>query len=99
MKKPQDLLTEEEQKRLYLVHHMHHFKYLSNRAKHEIHHCFLFYEKNMKGDKYEIKHLLVDEKLFHVLNKLFSGYLYNHLNNSFKINIRQINNKKYSIIE
>ena len=97
MKKHQNLLTEKDQKILYLVHHMHHFK-RGESIQHEIHHCPLFSEKDMKGEKYRIKHLLVKGKLFHILDKLFFGFLYDHLNNSFKIAIKKKKNKKYSVL-
>jgi len=97
MPKNHHFLTEKQQKRLYAVHHMHHVK--SKRVvKHELHHCFLFSQKNMIGDKYRIKHHLSDSKLYHVLNKNFSGMLYDHLNRRFKIIIGKIKNKKRSAI-
>jgi len=92
------MLTEKEQERLYLIHHMHHLKSNQN-ALHELHHCFLFSEKNMKGDKYQIKHLVFTSKLFHVLNKTFSGRLYDHKNRAFKIAIKKILGKNRSVVE
>ena len=99
MKKHPDLLTEKEQERFYLVHHMHHLISGKEDSKHELHHCFLFSRKNMRGTKYEMKHLVLDRKLYHVLKKLYSGVLFDHLNRSFKINIIEIGGKKYSIVK
>jgi len=98
MKKSHNLLTENEQKRLYLVHHMHHVK-SGKIAQHELHHCFLFSEKNMRGNKYALRHLLDGEKLHHVLDKKFSGKLYDHLNRAFKIIPVKIKNKEFSVIK
>jgi len=98
MKVHKNMLTEKEQERLYFVHHMHHLK--SNQsALHELHHCFLFSEKNTKGDRYQIKHLVFTGKLFHVLNKTSSGKLYDHKNRAFKIAIKKILGKNRSVVE
>lgn len=93
-----NLLTEEEQKRLYLVHHMHHFQDRNKKVIHDLHHCYLFTKKGMKGERFRMKHLLVKNNLFHVLDKSFVGFLYDHKNNRFKIAERKIGDKKYSIV-
>ncbi|MBI4708995.1 MAG: hypothetical protein HY764_02190 [Candidatus Portnoybacteria bacterium] len=93
-----NFLTEEEQKQLYLVHHMHHLK-SSKTAKHELHHCFLYTRKNMRGERYQIKHLVSSGKLYHILNKEFSGTLYDHLDNKLIIKSVKIKGKNYSIIK
>jgi len=99
MKKTENLLTEQEQKKLYAVHHMHHFKAGKNGCSHDLHHCFLFTQKNMAGNKYNIKHLLSDGKLYHVLAQPFSGILYDHLNKPFKtVNIK-IRRKTCSVLK
>jgi hypothetical protein len=98
MKARKDLLTEREQKKLYLVHHMHHLESAKG-ARHELHHCFLFSEKNMEEDKYQMKHIISEGKLFHVLDKNFSGKLYDHKNRTFKIIVKKLRDKKWSIIE
>jgi len=92
-----NLLSEKEQERLYFVHHMHHIK-SGKVIKHELHHCFLFSQQNMKGNKYQIKHLISDGKLLHVLDKTFSGKLYDHKNRAFKIQNIKIKSKNYSIL-
>lgn len=98
MKTYKNLLTEKEQERLYFIHHMHHLK--SNQsALHELHHCFLFSEKNMEGDRYQIKHLVSADKLFHILNKNFSGKLYDHKNRAFKISTKKILGKNRPLVE
>ena len=67
-----DLISEQDQAKLYLVHHMHHLKSFFG-AKHELHHCFLYSQKDMKGEKFEIKHfLLKNGRLLHILDKKFS---------------------------
>ena len=78
----QDLISEKDQEKLYLIHHMHHYQNGSN-AVHELHHCPLFSEKEMKGKKYSIAHLLIDEKLYHILDRKPESVLYDHANNSF----------------
>jgi len=98
MKDHKNLLTEKEQKRLYLVHHMHHLKFTEG-TRHELHHCFLFSERNMKGNKFQIKHHVSSGKLFHVLDKNFSGKLYDHENRAFKIVVKKIWSKNWSIIK
>ena len=95
--KQKNLLTEREQRRFYLLHHMHHFEE-KKQVIHDLHHCFLFAKRGMKGEKFKIKHLLTKGKLFHVLDKNYNGYLYDHTNNKFKITEKKIKNKKYSII-
>ena len=71
MNKHQNLISEQEQAKLYLVHHMHHLKSFFG-AKHELHHCFLYSQKDMKGEKFEIKHFLPKNgRLLHVLDKFF----------------------------
>jgi len=99
MKKHQDFLTEKEQERLYLAHHMHHLKSGMKNTKHELHHCFLFSRKNMRGSKHKMIHLILDGKLFHVLNKLYSGILFDHLDRPFTIKVAELNGKKYSIVK
>ena len=99
MLKTKNLLTEQEQKKLYAVHHMHHFKTGKNGCGHDLHHCFLFAQKNMTGDKYAIKHLIANQKLYHILNKSFLGFLYDHLNDSFRIVAAKINEKSYSVFK
>ncbi len=99
--KYENLLTEREQRRLYLVHHMHHFKKRTkgkNVVVHDLHHCYLFSKKNMKGEKFKIGHLLFNNKIFHVLNKKHSGFLYDHENNKFKVKEIVIKNKKYFFV-
>lgn len=98
MKKPHNLLTENEQKRLYLVHHMHHLRVRKD-AAHELHHCFLFSKKKMRGEKYKIKHLIFKGRLFHVLGRAYNGALYDHAGNEFIIKSFESSGKKYSVLK
>ncbi|MFH0852192.1 MAG: hypothetical protein V1845_01110 [bacterium] len=98
MKNHKNLLSEKEQTRLYFVHHMHHLKSRQN-ARHELHHCFLFSQKNMKGERYQIKHLLSGNKLSHVLDRTFSGKLYDHQNRAFKIVKKRTFGKTEAVFE
>ncbi|MDO8265072.1 MAG: hypothetical protein Q7T34_01735 [Candidatus Parcubacteria bacterium] len=98
-KKHKNLLTEENQTRLYLVHHMHHMESGKGKAAHELHHCFLYSQKNKKGEKYRIKHLITGSRLLHILDIPFSGTLYDHLNNPFNIIFLLVKKKKYSVLE
>lgn len=91
-----DLITEQEQEeqRLYFVHHMHHYKDGED-TTHELHHCFLFSEPNMEGEKYTIEHLISEGELHHILNKKPEEVVYDHANNSFKTKEIELENKKY----
>jgi len=93
-----NLLTEKQQQRLYLVHHMHHFRSGKTGVAHDLHHCFLFTGKKMAGDRYAIRHLLTSGRLCHVLDKNFSGLLYDHAGHAFKIKPLKIKNKIYSLV-
>lgn len=84
---------------LYLIHHLHHFKSGKGRAIHEIHHCFLFSKKNERGEKFKVKHLLRGNKLYHILDKNFSGILFDHANNSYKIIFQKIKGVNYPLIK
>jgi hypothetical protein len=97
-KKHQNLLTEKDQIKLYWVHHMHHLKTDKGGVAHELHHCFLYSQKNEKGEKYRIKHLMTKGKLLHVLQKPFSGKLYDHLNYPLKMTVSRIGKKEHSIL-
>ena len=72
------------QKKLYLIHHIHHFVE-DNMIVHELHHCFLYTKADMKGDKYSVSHKLVANELEHALNIRFNGRLYDHDNNEFNV--------------
>ena len=53
----------------------------------------------MKGEKFEIKHfLLKNGRLLHILDKKFSGTLFDHANNAFEIKTEEIGGKDYSIV-
>jgi len=75
--------------KLYLIHHMHHFGKRA-RVRHELHHCFLFSQKKMKGKKYNIVHKLYKDNFFHCLNQKFKGVLYDHVGNSFLIKPKRL---------
>lgn len=92
-----NLLTEEEQERLYLIHHMHHLED-NNEVIHELHHCLLFSQPNMQGEGFSVGHLLAEEKLYHILDKPAPRALYDHANNSFLILEIEIGNQKYQIV-
>jgi len=94
-----NLLTEKQQQRLYLVHHMHHFRSGKTSAAHNLHHCFLFTGKKMTGRKYTIRHLLANGRLYHILTKNFSGALYDHADHAFKIKPLRIKNRVYSLVD
>lgn len=75
--------------KLYLIHHMHHFKFGSD-VKHELHHCFLFSQKNMGGKKYHIIHKFYKNDCLHCLKEKFKGILYDHAGNSFSIKSKKL---------
>jgi len=69
--------------KLYLVHHMHHFKDGTD-IKHELHHCQLYSQKNMNGEIFEIQHK-IGEDIDHIVAPIFDGVLYDHANNEFTV--------------
>jgi hypothetical protein len=90
--------TDDKYEDLYLLHHMHHFKSGKN-IEHELHHCFLFEKKNMKGKKYSIRHRFVGRRLLHCVTDIFEGKLYDHRNNQFMVELININDKKLAVIK
>ena len=90
--------VDDEYKKLYLIHHMHHFQSGRN-IKHELHHCFLFARKSMKGKKYSIIHKVAKKELLHCISGNFEGKLYDHADNVCEIKIVTVNGKKLSVIE
>lgn len=84
---------------LYLVHHIHHYVNKRGKISHELHHCFLFSKKDLRGKKYKIGHLLIKNKLYHVLEEEFSGILYDHANNSYAITFERIGGTGCSLIK
>ena len=84
---------------LYLIHHLHHFRSGKGRVIHEIHHCPLFSKKNKKGKRFNIKHLLKGDKLYHILGEDFSGIVFDHDNNSYKITPQKIKGINYPLIK
>lgn len=96
--KHHNLLNEVDQERLYLIHHMHHYGE-DNKIFHELHHCFLFSKKGMKGNKYSVDHLWRDDKLFHIIvENNPPGILYDHIDNSFNIEKLNLDHKKFSVV-
>jgi hypothetical protein len=85
-------------KKLYSIHHMHHFE-SGKKIEHELHHCFLFERKNMAGRKYSVNHEKVKNKLFHCVDRDFEGKLYDHANNAYEIRSRKIDGKRISAIK
>jgi len=92
-----DLLTEEEQVRLYLIHHMHHYP-KKTEVIHELHHCFLFLKPNMKGNKFSVEHLYIKGSLYHIIKRKTPVILYDHANNKFNIETKKIDGNIYSIV-
>ncbi|MCJ7804393.1 hypothetical protein MUP35_01530 [Patescibacteria group bacterium] len=82
-------IEDNQESRLYLLHHMHHFKVGSD-VKHELHHCFLFGQKNMKGKKYQVVHKFYKNNCFHCLKEKFNGILYDHAGNRFSIKPKKL---------
>ncbi len=92
-----NLLTEVEQERLYLIHHMHHLED-SNEVIHELHHCFLFSKPDMQGEKFSVDHLFLKNKLYHILDRKAPQTLFDHANNNFSILEVEIDNKEYCVV-
>ena len=89
-----------EQDFIYLLHHFHPPKKASEME--EVHHCIMFQKKNMKGEKYEQKHVKDSKVFWHALDikniEEAPEVVYDHLNNGFKITIKEISKVKYAII-
>lgn len=89
-----------EQDWIYLIHHFHQPERAEDMET--VHHCFMHEKKNMKGKKYEQIHVK-DGKVFQHclkiddLNKTPKA-VYDHLNNEFKVVIREIDKKRYATI-
>lgn len=79
--------------KVYLIHHMHHFG-STNRIAHELHHCFLFEKKNMKGRKYSVVHETHKGNIYHCVSRGFEGVLFDHKNNMFNIRKRKIGRRR-----
>jgi hypothetical protein len=89
-----------EQDWVYLIHHFHQPKKAEDMET--LHHCFMWEKKNLKGTKYEQKHVK-DGKVFqHVLKikdvDLAPKTVFDHLNNAFSITVKEIKDKKYAVI-
>lgn len=93
----------EKEDKLYRLHHMHHF--LKNKkVTHEIHHCFVFGEKQMRGEKFEVYHFVSGKDVFHCLrlNKkdaMPPAVVYDHADRKYKITPLTIYGKQvYKVI-
>jgi len=95
----QNLISEGEQLKtgLYDIHHMHHYQD-GDTVIHEIHHCPLFSETEMKGEEFSQEHLLIDQKLYHILLGNPPTLVYDHADKSYNVEEKEINNQKYYII-
>jgi len=69
----------------------------------ETHHCIMFEEKNEKGKKHEQKHVRDGIVFQHVLGIKDLGkapkVVYDHLNNGFKVVVREVDGEKYAVID
>lgn len=92
-------IPEAEQDWIYMIHHMHPPK--SEEEIEELHHCILWEKENEKGKKYEIKHKK-DSKVFQhrldIDSQEAPDNVFDHLNNKYPIDIREIDKEKYAII-
>lgn len=89
-----------EQDWIYLIHHMHPPEKESQMET--LHHCFMFEKKGLKGKKYIQKHKK-DGKVFqHLLDvkdvEQAPKEVYDHLNNAFKVVVKEIEKNKYAVI-
>jgi hypothetical protein len=89
---------DDEPKKIYQIHHLHHFL-KGQYIKHEIHHCFLFSEKNMKGKKFRVFHKIQGKNFWHCVAGVSKiNKLYDHRNNIYRIGKIKIGNKDFFII-
>jgi hypothetical protein len=89
-----------EQDWIYLIHHFHPPEKVEDMEI--VHHCFMLEKKNLKGKKYEQMHVEDGSVFQHCLRidevEKAPKVVYDHLNNEFKIVIREIDKKKYAVI-
>lgn len=98
IKKQRRAASEANERKLYAIHHLHHVMAVKG-AKHELHHCVLFAEKDLAGQMHRIIRVKKGAELFHCLKDKFTGKLYDHANRSYKITPIEIKNKKRYAIE
>lgn len=90
-----------EQDWVYLLHHMHPPE--SEDKMEILHHCQLFEKKGMKGKKFNQRHVKDDKVFQHALDIKEKEVddapkiVYCHLNNEYKISVKEINDKKWAI--
>ncbi len=89
-----------EQDWVYLIHHMHPPEKEADMET--VHHCFLHEKKGQKGKKYTQRHVK-DGKVFqHALDikdiEKAPKLVYCHLNNSYKVAVKEINKKKWAVL-
>jgi hypothetical protein len=93
-------ISKAEQDWIYLIHHMHP---ADNPLDTEIlHHCYMFEKKNLKGKKFEQIHVMDNGVILHAIKikdpEKSPSVLYDHLNNSFKVVVKEVDKKKYAVI-
>jgi len=93
-------VPKQEQDWIYLIHHLHPPQKASEMET--VHHCYLYSQKNLRGKRYEQKHVKEGNLFTHVLDvdvDKAPEVVYDHLNNGFKISIKEINNEQYAVID
>ncbi len=89
-----------EQDWVYLIHHFHPPKKAKDMEI--LHHCFMYEKKNLKGKEYTQMHVKDDSVFQHVLKikdvDTAPKSLFDHLNNEFKVIVKEIENKKWAVI-
>ncbi len=89
-----------EQDWVYLVHHFHPPKKAEDMET--LHHCWMYEKKSLKGIEYEQMHVKDDKVFQHVLKiknvEDAPKSVFDHLNNEFKIVVKEINGIKYAVI-
>ena len=89
-----------EQDWIYLTHHMHPPKKASGMET--LHHCVMWEKKSEKGKNWEQKHVKDDKVFQHALDakdpKSVPNIVYDHLNNTFKVKLMEINKVEYAIL-
>lgn len=90
-----------EQDWIYLLHHMH--PPVKEEDMETLHHCQLFEKKDLKGKRFNQRHVKDGKIFWHALDikekEVDSApkIIYCHLNNEYKIGIKKINDKKWAI--
>lgn len=89
-----------EQDWIYLIHHIHPPEKADEMET--LHHCIMYEKKNEKGEEYSQQHIEDNKVFLHglILKDINTSpkVVFDHLNNVFKIEVKEIGKDEYAII-